>query len=117
MREDVADVDDLPSILDHRDKPALVSAGIEHRENVHGAGVRKIGADIDQAPPGGSRGYTVPVQQRLQRVLVRLAEFGDCRLTNDPHPLKVTKTVTARAREHPLDDGPLAPFCARHFAR
>ena len=95
MREDVPDVDDLPSVLDHRDQPILVAADVEHRESIHGIAVREVGADIGQMPPSGSLGYAVPVQQRLQRVLVRLAEFGDRRLTDDPHRLKVTKTVTA----------------------
>jgi hypothetical protein len=87
MREDVADVNDPPSVLDHRDEPVLVSADVENRENIHCIGVRKVGADIDQMFPGGSLGYAVPVQQRFHRVLVRIAEFGDCRFTDDPHAL------------------------------
>jgi hypothetical protein len=31
MREDVADVNDPPSVLDHRDEPVLVSADVENR--------------------------------------------------------------------------------------
>lgn len=95
MREGVPDVDDLPSVLDHRDEPILVSADVEHRENAHSIGVRKVGSDIGQMSPCGSLGYNVPIQQRLQRIFVCLAEFGDRSLTDDPHRLKVTKMVTA----------------------
>ena len=62
MREDVADVNDPPSVLDRRDEPVPVSADVENREDVHCIGVRKVGADIHQMSPGGSPGYAVPVQ-------------------------------------------------------
>src|SRR5579863_1130658 len=94
MREDVPDVDALPSVLDHRDERVLVSADVEHRESAHSIGIRKAGTDSCQMPPCSSLGYAVPIQQRLQRVLMCLAEFGDRSLTDHPHPLKVTKTVT-----------------------
>src|SRR5579863_316112 len=99
MREDVPDVDDLPSVLDRRDEPILISADVEYRERARCIGVRKVGTDIGQMSPCGSLGYAVPMQQRLQRVLVRLAKFGDRHLTDDPHRLKVTKTVTISQRE------------------
>ena len=85
MREDVADVDDSPSVLDRRDEPELISADVKNRENVRCIWVRKVGAHSDQMPPGSSLGYAVPVQQRLHRVSVRFAEFSDCRFTDDPH--------------------------------
>lgn len=95
MREDMPDIDDLPSVLDHRNQPVLVAADVEHSEGIHGIGVRKVGADIGQMSPSGSLGYAMAVQQRLQRVLVRLRELVDRRVANDSHYLKVTKTVTS----------------------
>ena len=95
MREDMPDVDDLPAVLDHRDQPVLVAADVEHRESIHGIGMRKVGAEIGQMVPRGSFGNAVPVQQRLQRIRVRLRELVDRRLADDAHHLKVTKTVTA----------------------
>ena len=99
MREDVPDVDDLPSVLDHRDEPVLVSADVEHRESAHSIGMRKVGADIGHMFPYGPLGHAVPIQQRLQRVLMCLAELGDRSFADDPHRLKVTKTVTAVQEE------------------
>ena len=87
MHEDVADVNDPPPVLHHRDEPVLVSADVENRENIHCIGVRKVGADIDQMSPGGPLGYAVPVQQRFHGVFVRFAEFVDCRFADDPHVL------------------------------
>ena len=95
MREDVPDIDDPPSVLDRRDEPILVSPDVEHRESIHSIGVRKVGTDIGQMSPCGSLGYAVPMQQRLQRALVGIAEFGDRSLTDDSHRPKVTKTVTS----------------------
>lgn len=89
------DVDDLPAVLDHQDQPVLVPTNVEHRESIRGIGMREVGADIGQMSPCGSFGYAMPVQQRFQRVPVRLAELVDGRLTDDPHCLEVTKTVTA----------------------
>jgi hypothetical protein len=106
VREDVAEVDDPPPVLNHRNEPVLVAADVEHRENTDWIGVRKIGPDIDQMSPGGSLGYAMPVQQRFQRVLVLSSEFGDGRLANYPHGLQVTKTVTT-AQAHKL--GPVMP--------
>lgn len=94
MREDMPDVDDLPAVFDHRDQPVLVAADVEHRESIHGIGMRKINADIGQMFPRGAFGYAVQVQKRLQCVLVRLREFVDRRLADNSHCLKVTKTVT-----------------------
>jgi hypothetical protein len=94
MREDMPDVDHLPSILDRRDEPILVSADVEHSEDAYGIGVQKVGTDIGQMSPSGPPGYAVPVQQRLQRVPVYPAESGDCRLTDDPQRFKVTMLVT-----------------------
>ena len=94
MREDVPDIDDPPSELDRRDEPILVSPDVEHRERVHSIGARKVGTDIGQMSPCGSLSYAVPMQERLQRVLMGFAAFGDRSLTDDPHRLKVTKTVT-----------------------
>ena len=101
MREDMPDVDDLPAVLDHRDQPVPVAADVEHRESIHGIGMRKVGADIGQMSPCGPLGYAMPVQQRLQRVFVRLRELVDRRLADDPHHLKVTKTVTAAQGQFP----------------
>jgi hypothetical protein len=41
MREDVADVNDPPSVPDHRDEPVLISADVENRENVHASACGK----------------------------------------------------------------------------
>jgi hypothetical protein len=46
MREDVPYIDNVPSVLVHRDQPVLVSPDIEHRENAHCVGVGKVGTDI-----------------------------------------------------------------------
>jgi hypothetical protein len=107
MHEDVADVNDPPPVLDHRDEPVLVSADVENRENIHCIGVRKVGADIDQMSPGGPLGYAVPVQQRFHRVFVRFAEFVDCRFADDPHVLLGYQTGNhcARGFDHtPIPD-------------
>ena len=95
MREDVPDIDDLPSVLEYRDEPIFVASNVEHRESTYRVGVRKVGTDIGQMSPYGSLGYAVPMQKRFQRVMVCFAEFGNSSLTDDPHCLKVTKTVTA----------------------
>jgi len=94
MCEYVADIDDLPSILDHRDQPVFVAANVEDREPIHGVGVRKIRTDIDQMFPGGSFRYAVPVQQGFDRIFVHLNELRDRCFTDDPHYSNVTKTVT-----------------------
>jgi hypothetical protein len=94
MREYVPDVDNLPSVLDRRNEPVLASADVEHRLSSHSIGVRKVDTNIGQMSPSSSLGYTVPMQQRFQCVLVRRAEFSDRCLADDPHRLNVTKTVT-----------------------
>ena len=70
MREDVPDIDDPPLVLDYRDEPIFVASNVERRESTYGVGVRKVGTDIGQMAPYGSLGYAVPMQQRLERVMV-----------------------------------------------
>ena len=79
MREDVPDIDDLPSVLEYRDEPIFVASNVEHRESSYRVGVRKVGTDIGQMSPYGSLGYAVPMQKRFQRVWLGLdheKEFG-----------------------------------------
>ena len=48
-----------------------------------------------------TRCFPVPVQQRFHRVLVRFAEFGECRLADDPQVLGYQNgNHCARASEH-----------------
>jgi hypothetical protein len=91
MCEDVADIDDLTSILNHRDEPALISADVENRENIHHVGVRKIRADVGDVSPCSALGYAEPQQERFHGILMRAAEFGDRRLADDPDVLKLPK--------------------------
>ena len=70
MREDVPDIDDLPSVLEYRDEPIFVASNVEHRESTYRVGVRKVGADIGQMSPSGSLGYPGPMQKRFQCVMV-----------------------------------------------
>ena len=94
MCEDVPDIDDLPLVLEYRDEPIFVASHVEHSEITYRVGVRKVDTNIGQMSPNGSLGYAVPMQQRFQSVRLSLAAFGDRRFTDDPHYLKVTKTVT-----------------------
>ena len=98
MRENVANIDHLPAVLDRGDKPVFVTTNIEHSEKIHGVGVPEILAHIHKTLPLGSFGDQIPVHQGLQSVRVIPCEFGNGRLTDDPHVRKVTKTVTARQR-------------------
>lgn len=85
MREDVADVDNLPPVFDHEDEPVLVSADIEYREKPHGSGVRKAGADLNRVSPDRVPGHAVPAKKRLQWVPVRSGGFGNRRVADAPH--------------------------------
>ena len=85
MREDVSDVDDLPSVFDEGDQPVSVAADVEDRERTHSIGMRKVGAHFGDMFPLGSLGDAVPVQQRLHSICMRLAELGDRSSTDDPH--------------------------------
>jgi hypothetical protein len=62
MGQDVPDVDDLPAILDQRDKPIFVAAAVEYREGTHGIGMRKDGPHISKVFPIRSFGDAMPVE-------------------------------------------------------
>src|ERR1035437_8806857 len=94
MREDVANIDHLPAVLDHGDEPVFVAADIEYGKKLHRIGVPEISAHVHQTLPPGALGDQVPMHQGLQGVLVISYELDNGRLADDPHTRKVTKTVT-----------------------
>jgi hypothetical protein len=85
MREDVANIDRLPTVLDYGDEPVFVAADIEYRKNLHRIGVPEIFANIHEALPPGALGDHVPMHQGLQGVFVISCELGNGRLADDPH--------------------------------
>jgi hypothetical protein len=85
LREDVANIDRLPAVLNHRDEPVFVAADIEYRKKVHRIGVPEIFAHVHETLPPGALGDQIPVHQGLQGVFVNSCELGNGRLADDPH--------------------------------
>src|ERR1017187_10566805 len=85
MREDVANIDHLPAVLDHRDEPVFVAADIENGKDAYRIGMPEIFAHIHETLPRGALGDQIPMHQRLQGVFVNSCELGNGRLADDPH--------------------------------
>ncbi len=85
MCEDMADVDDLPCILDRGDQAILVTCDVEDRVLADNIGVRNVFPDISQVLPARPLRYAIPVHQWLKNIGVLAKKLSDCRFAGDPH--------------------------------
>ena len=74
MRENVANIDHLPAVLDYRDDPVLVAADIQHGENVHRIGVPEILVHLREKTLGPNHPATAEVRGRLADLQKKLAK-------------------------------------------
>jgi len=63
VREDLPDVDNVPSVFNSGDQAVFVARDVENRKALYAIGMWEILAYIDQIRPGGAFGQMVPVKQ------------------------------------------------------